>query len=200
MEKSKHIKLRIAIIYGSVRQKRKGIKAARYLLNKSIERGNEAELIDPAVYPLPFLDMSTQEYSDKTEMPGELQTLSEIFEKADAFILVTGEYNHSVPPALKNLLDHFLREFAYKPCGIACYSKGMFGGIRAAEHLRNIMCELASPSIRSLFVVPQIQHAFDDEGNALDAIYDKKSRRFFDELEWYATALKEARLKGMPGK
>ena len=73
---------------------------------------------------------------------------------ADAFIIVSGEYNHSIPPALSNLLDHFLEEYFWRPSAIVCYSGGSFGGVRAAVQLRAMLCELGTPSIPSLFRFP----------------------------------------------
>ena len=101
--------------------------------------------------------------------------------------------NHSVPAALKNLLDHFQSEYLYKPSAIVTYSAGPFGGVRALVNLRGILAELGTPSIPSAFPVSQVQKAFDDNGNALDDSYDTRVVKFLDEYEWYANALKRAR-------
>ena len=117
---------------------------------------------------------------------------------ADAFIIVSGEYNHSIPPALSNLLDHFLEEYFWRPSAIVCYSAGAFGGVRAAMQLRAMLCELGTPSIPSLLPVPRVQDAFDDDGRPRDEAYHRRAARFLDELEWYANALKAARQAGVP--
>ena len=111
---------------------------------------------------------------------------------------MSGEYNHSIPPALSNLLDHFLEEYLWRPSAIVCYSAGAFGGVRAAMQLRAMLCELGMPSIPSLFPIPKVRAAFDDEGRALDAAIDRRFVRFAAELEWYAAALREGRAKGVP--
>ena len=189
--------LDILVIYGSVRAARQGIKAARFLAKVCEERGHRATLIDPAEDRLPLLDRMYKEYPPG-EAPEVLQRLAGQIKAADAFIIVSGEYNHSIPPALANLLDHFLEEYFWRPSAIACYSAGPFGGVRAAMQLRAMLCELGTPSIPSLFPIGKVQDAFDDDGNPRDEAYRKRSVRFFEELEWYAHALKEARKAGVP--
>lgn len=75
-------------------------------------------------------------------------------------MIVSGEGNHTVSPALANLLDHFLEEYFYKPSAIVCYSAGSFGGVRAAVALRAMLAELGMSSIPSVFPVPKVQDAF----------------------------------------
>ena len=114
-------------------------------------------------------------------------------------MIVTGEYNHSVPPALTNLLDHFLEEYLFRPSAIVSYSGGQFGGVRAAVHLQAILCELGMPSIASTFPVPRVSAAFDEQGQELTPGAGRRFDRFAAELEWYAEALKRQRQeKGNP--
>src|SRR5687768_12045752 len=98
--------LKIVVIYGSVRSGRRGIKAARFVERQLSERGHEVTLVDPLEHPLPLLDKMYKEYP-KGSAPENLERLATLYRAADAFVIVTGEYNHSVPPALSNLLDHF---------------------------------------------------------------------------------------------
>jgi NAD(P)H-dependent FMN reductase len=77
---------------------------------------------------------------------------------------VSGSYNHNIPPALSNVLDCFLEDSFWRPSAIVCSSAGAFGGVRAAMHLRAILCELAMPSISSLFPVPRVQ-GLDSQGH-----------------------------------
>src|SRR5688572_11764479 len=135
----------------------------------------------------------------KGSAPQVLESLAELYRAADAFVVVTGEYNHSVPPALSNLLDHFLEEYFFRPSAIVCYSSGAFGGVRAAMQLRAMLCELGMPSISSLFPIPSIQTAFDEDGTPREqAAVERRFARFASELEWYASALSEARRSGVP--
>jgi NAD(P)H-dependent FMN reductase len=189
--------LNFLVIYGSVRCQRAGIRAARYITNRCIERGHTATLIDPLEYPLPLLDKMYKEYVDEPA-PELLQKLASLIVASDAVIVVTGEYNHSIPPALTNILDHFLEEWFWRPSAIVSYSGGSFGGVRAAVQLRAMLAELGMPSIPSEMPVPRVASAFDEEGKPSDVAWDKRSGRFLDELTWYATALKEMRAKGVP--
>ena len=139
-------KLNIAVIYGSARGNRQGIKAARFVLRKLQERSHTATLIDPLEVQLPFLDRMYKEFGEG-EAPENMARVAAILDKADAFLVVSAEYNHSEPAALKNLLDHYQSEYLNKPSGIVTYSAGPFGGVRALITLRAILAELGSPSI-----------------------------------------------------
>jgi NAD(P)H-dependent FMN reductase len=130
---------------------------------------------------------------EKGKAPEPLETLAEMIRSANAFVVVSGEYNHSIPPPLTNLMDHFLEEYFFRPSGIVCYSSGAFGGVRAAMQLRAFLGEIGTVSIPTLFPVPHVQDAFNDEGDPVNAELHEHFKQFLDELEWYATAIKEAR-------
>ena len=189
--------LDVLIVYGSVRHHRQGIRAAKFILETCRGRGHTATLIDPVEIQLPLLDRMYKEY-ESGQAPEVLERLAGQIRAADAFIIVSGEYNHSIPPALSNLLDHFLEEYFWRPSAIVSYSAGPFGGVRAAMQLRAMLCELGMPSIPSLLPVPRVQDAFDEHGRPLDDSYPRRAGRFLDELEWYANALKAARQSGVP--
>jgi NAD(P)H-dependent FMN reductase len=189
--------LDLLVIYGSVRTSRQGIKAARFLVQACTGRGHHATLVDPLENPLPLLDKMYKEYPSGLA-PEPLERLASQIKAADGFIVVSGEYNHSIPPALSNLLDHFLEEYFWRPSAIVCYSAGPFAGVRAAMQLRAMLCELGTPSIPSLLPIPKVQDAFDDDGHPRDEAYHKRADRFLGELEWYARALKQARQAGVP--
>jgi len=191
------MRLNLVVLVGSVRSDRQGIKAARYVERSLKARGHEVTLVDPAVVKLPLLDRMYKEY-EKGKAPAALEELAALYRAADGFVVVSGEYNHSIPPALSNLLDHFLEEYFFRPSAIVCYSNGAFGGVRAAMQLRAMLCELGMPSISSLFPVPKIAEAFAEDGAARDPAMDARFARFAGELEWYAGALREARQKGVP--
>ena len=184
--------LKTAVIYGSVRSARQGIKAARFIVNKLEARGHEVVFVDALERQLPLLDRMYKEY-DRGEAPETMEWIASVFREADGFIIVSGEYNHSIPPALKNLLDHFQREYHYKPSGIVTYSAGPFAGLRGLANLRAILGELGTPSIPTVFPVSKVQNAFDDDGQAKDEAYDDRVTAFLDEFEWYSRALRAAR-------
>jgi len=189
--------LDLLVVFGSVRRDRKGIGLARFLAQAIRDRGHAATLVDPMEDQLPLLDRMYKEYP-KGEAPEVLERLAGQIRAADGIVVVSAEYNHSIPPALSNLLDHFLEEYAWKPSAIACYSAGPFGGVRAAMQLRMMLGELGMPSIPSLLPVPKVQDAFYDNGLPKDEAYRKRAARFLGELEWYAGALQTARAGGVP--
>src|SRR6185369_9488669 len=98
------------------------------------------------------------------QAPATLERLAGQIKAADGFVIVSGEYNHSIPPALSNLLDHFLEEYFFRPSAIVCYSGGPFGGVRAAMQLRAMLCELGTPSIPSLLPIPRVAEAVSESG------------------------------------
>jgi NAD(P)H-dependent FMN reductase len=189
--------LNVAILLGSVRSDRIGIKPARYLERKCRERGFATTLVDPLEYPLPLLDRMYKEH-EPGKAPDVLKRLAGVIKRADGYVIVSAEYNHSIPPALSNLIDHFLEEYFFKPSAIACYSAGAFGGVRAAMQLRAMLGEIGTVSIPSLLPFPKAQDAFDDDGNPVDPRTDKSTDRFLGEFEWFATALQNARAAGTP--
>jgi len=186
--------MNILVIYGSVRTERQGIKAARYMVKKLSERGHTVDLIDPLEYSFPLLDWMYKEY-EPGKAPEPMEKLAGKIQNADGFIIVSGEYNHSIPPALTNLMDHFLEEYFFRPSGIVCYSAGRFGGVRAAMQLRAFLGEMGMPTISSLLPFGAVQDAFDDEGNPLMDHIDPSTEPFLDEFEWYVKALGDARDK-----
>jgi len=192
-----HMSLHTAIIYGSVREARVGIRVVRFLNAALRRRGHTATIVDAADQRLPLLDRMYKEYERGTAPP-VLENLAELYRKVDGFAIVSGEYNHGIPPALKNLLDHFLEEYFFRPSAIVCYSAGQFGGVRAAMQLRMTLAELGMPSIPSLLPVPRVQEAFTPAGDPTDPTFEKRCERFFREFEWYAHALQRAREEGVP--
>ena len=188
--------LEILVFYGSVRTNRQGIKAARYIVNRCRERGHEVDLIDPREDPLPLLDRMYKEY-EKGKAPEVLERIAGKIRRPMPSSSSRANTT-TVSPALSNLLDHFLEEYFWRPSAIVCYSGGPFGGVRAAMQLRAMLCELGMPSIPSLFPVPKVQDAFEDDGTPRDPAFDRRVGRFLDELEWYARALHKARQGGVP--
>lgn len=191
------MRLNVVVLLGSVRSDRKGLRVARYVERQFTDRGHAVTLVDPQERQLPLLDRMYKEYP-KGSAPEVLEGLATLYRAADAFVVVSAEYNHSIPPALSNLLDHFLEEYFWRPSAIACYSAGAFGGVRAAMQLRAMLCELGMPSISSLFPVPHVEQTFSEAGDPSDAAIDRRFRRFAAELEWYAEALQARRAGGVP--
>ncbi|MEF2550470.1 NAD(P)H-dependent oxidoreductase [Aurantimonas sp. A2-1-M11] len=191
--------LLVPVILGSVRSERQGIKAANFIIAKLRERGHEPVLVDPMELDLPLLDKMYKEYP-RGEAPETLERLADLYRRADGFMIVSAEYNHSLPAALKNTLDYFLEEYAYRPSSIVCYSAGRFGGVRAAVALRPMLAEMGMSSLPSILAIPSIGKALQDDGTSTEPWIDKSAVKFLDEFEWYASALKAKReADGVPG-
>ncbi len=187
----------IAILLGTVRRDRMGIRAARLVMQALESRGHEATLVDPLEVQLPLLDRMYKEYAVGSA-PAVLENLATLYRRVDGFLIISGEYNHGIPPAMKNLLDHFLEEYFWRPSGIVCYSAGQFGGVRAAVALRTTLAELGMPAIPSECPIPRIATALDEQGRAQNEHVTHILNRFLDEFFWYARALQRERLDGTP--
>jgi len=186
----------IAVLLGSVRRDRMGMRAAQLVIRELEDRGHEVHLVDPLELQLPLLDHMYKEHPPG-EAPEKLERLAQLYRSVDGFLVVSAEYNHGIPPALKNLLDHFLEEYFWRPSGIVCYSAGGFGGVRAAMQLRMTLAELGMPSIPSILPIPRISETIDEDGVAAE-ITMRSMNRFLNEFLWYAGAFAEARLEGTP--
>ena len=181
---------KILVIYGSYRSDRQGIRLADYLVKAFAARGASPELIDTKALDLPILDRMYKEYP-KGSAPPVLETLARKIRTADAFVFVAGEYNWGVQPGLKNLTDHFLEEWFWRPAAIASYSDGRFAGVRASLAWHGILSEMGMVVISSTLAVGLIGQALDAEGRpggeggtALERAFP----RFADDLAWWTEA------------
>jgi NAD(P)H-dependent FMN reductase len=118
---------RILVFYGSYRSDRMGIRLANFVVEELRGRGDEVELVDAKAVGLPMLDRMYKEYP-KGAAPAVLEELAGKIRDADGFVFITGEYNWGIQPGLKNLTDHFLEEWFWRPAAIASYSAGRFSG------------------------------------------------------------------------
>ena len=191
---------RVLVFYGSYRSDRMGIRLADYVVSGLQTRGADVELIDAKAVGLPILDRMYKEYP-RGSAPEALEALASKIRAADAFIFVTGEYNWGVQPGLKNLTDHFLEEWFWRPAALASYSAGRFAGARAALQWHGTLSEMGMIVISSTLAVGPIAHALTaegkplgDAGRALDAAFP----RFADDLFWWAEAAKTQRARRAP--
>src|SRR5215469_5733660 len=122
--------------------------------------------------------------------PAVMEELATLFRRVDGFAIVSGEYNHGIPPALSNLLDHFLEEYSWRPAGIITYSAGRWGGVRAAMQLRMTLAELGMVTIPSTLPIANVETAFALDGTAGDPHTEQFADGFFREFLWYARALR----------
>ena len=150
--------------------------------------------LDPEVLNLPLLKKPIHFYKERTDAPKVLQDTVKVIEEADAFVVITAEYNHCMPPALTNLMDHFpIKAYKYRPTGIVSYSAGSFGGVRAGIQARILMGELGSPTVGATLPIPVIQNALSPEGDVLNDRVDSNADKVIGDLSWYAEALKKHR-------
>jgi NAD(P)H-dependent FMN reductase len=191
---------RILIFYGSYRSDRQGVRLADYLLRSFRARGADAELIDAKQVDLPILDRMYKEYAPGSA-PEKLALLADKIRAADAFVFVTGEYNWGVQPGLKNLTDHFLEEWFWRPAAIASYSAGRFAGARAGLAWHGTLSEMGMIVISSSIAVGAIGHALDAEARPAGeggAALERAFPRFADDLAWWTAAAKAQRAKTPP--
>lgn len=191
---------RILVFYGSYRSDRMGIRLAQYVVERLRRRGDDVELIDAKAVNLPILNRMYKEYP-KGQAPEALERLAGKIRDADGFVFVTGEYNWGVQPGLKNLTDHFLEEWFWRPAAIASYSAGRFSGARAATAWHGTLSEMGMVVVSSTIAVGPIGQTLSaegepvgDGGKALEGAFP----RFADDLLWWVEAAKAQRQRKSP--
>lgn len=183
--------MKIEIISGSPRINSISRRVALNLKNWiETNTEHEAGIIDMKDWDLPAVQSV---FVSVDQTPAEFQQLSARIFKADAFILVTPEYNGSYSPAMKNLLDHFPKQH-HKPFGIVTASPGVMGGIRASQQLLQLIPALFGIASPYLLIVPQVDKKFDGEGNLIDQSFYKSVHNFISEFIWLATKLVEEKI------
>lgn len=191
---------KVLVFYGSYRSDRMGIRLADFLVTRLRARGLDVEFIDAKAVNLPMLDRMYKEYKPGTA-PAVLEALAQKIKAADAFVFVTGEYNWGVQPGLKNLTDHFLEEWFWRPAAIASYSAGRFSGVRSATAWHGTLSEMGMVVISSTLAAGPIGQTLgpDSEptGEAGKAL-EKAFPRFADDLAWWTEAAKVQRAKRAP--
>jgi len=191
---------RILVLYGSYRSDRMGIRLAHFIVEGFRARGDDVELIDAKVIGLPMLDRMYKEHP-KGEAPAALEKLAGQIRDADGFVFVTGEYNWGIQPGLKNLTDHFLEEWFWRPAAIASYSAGRLGGARAATAWHGTLSEMGMVVISSTIAAGPISQTLSEDarpigegGKALAHAFP----RFADDLAWWMEAAKAQRARKKP--
>ena len=192
---------RILVLYGSYRSDRMGIRLAQFVIDNFRKRGDDVELIDARAIGLPMLDRMYKEHP-KGQAPAALETLAQKIRGADGFVFITGEYNWGIQPGLKNLTDHFLEEWFWRPAAIASYSAGRFSGARAALAWHGTLSEMGMVVISSSLAVGPIAQTLGENGEPLGQGGEALTRafpRFADDLAWWMEAAKAQRAKrGVP--
>ncbi|MFL6126519.1 NADPH-dependent FMN reductase [Actinophytocola sp.] len=182
--------LRVLVINSSVRDGRFGPTAARWLLGQLADRADlTADYLDLADHPLP-LRISRQPDADAERV---LSEVTPRLERAEAFVVVTPEYNHSFPASLKNLIDWHYTQWRAKPVTFVSYG-GLAGGLRSVEHLRQVFAELHAVTTRDVVSFHNAWEQFDDNGEPVDPTGPATAAKtMLDQLAWWGFALRDAR-------
>ena len=191
---------RFLVFYGSYRSDRVGIRLADFVVAGLRARGDDVELIDAKAIDLPMLDRMYKEYP-RGAAPAALEKLAGQIRDADGFVFVTGEYNWGMQPGLKNLTDHFLEEWFWRPAAIASYSAGRFAGARAALAWHGTLSEMGMVVTSSTLAVGPMAQALSENGEPIGEGGKQLERafpRFADDLTWWAEAAKAQRAKRKP--
>jgi NAD(P)H-dependent FMN reductase len=191
---------RILVFYGSYRSDRMGIRLADFVVERLRRRGDIVELIDAKAVNLPMLDRMYKEYPPG-EAPQALQVLAGKIRGADGFVFVTGEYNWGVQPGLKNLTDHFLEEWFWRPAAIASYSGGRISGARAATAWHGTLSEMGMVVVSSTIAVGPIAQSLADDGAPMGEggkALERAFPRFAEDLTWWMEAAKMQRQRKPP--
>lgn len=176
--------MKITTIISSVRENRLADTVYKKF-NELLGNRFPFTLIDPLEYNLPLLN---KRYFEMSDPEIKFKTLHNILEETDGFIIITAEYNHGIPPALKNLLDHFGSEFKYKSCGIISYSTGTIGGARATEQLRLVCTTLGMPPIPVSPAWGLANKSDAPEGQLFLKNFEKNFQPFIEQFVWYTNA------------
>ncbi|PTN08104.1 NADPH-dependent FMN reductase [Nitrosomonas aestuarii] len=202
--------MKFLVFLGTVREStppepaRLGVRVAEACLEclKSRYEEHEVELIDALDYPFDTVFKPHFAYP-KSKAPSSLSRLAEKIKSSDGFIMISPEYNHSMSPALANLLNHFGSSlFAYKPSAIVTYSAGQWGGMRAAVGMRTFLSELGCLPVSAMVHVPKAQEVFAVDGSPQpgeDPVsWFNYFGRTFNQLVWWALAAREHRARDDP--
>lgn len=192
--------MNVLLFYGSYREPRNGIRLAKYLLSRMPARGVNVEFVDAREIGLPMLSRMYKEYPKGTA-PEAMETLAKKIQAADGFVFVCGEYNWGVQPGLKNLTDHFLEEWFWRPAAIASYSLQRSGGARAAYNWHATLNEMGMIVVSSTIILGPITEALDNDGEpigASGAYLERRLPRFVDDLVWWIEAASAQRQRTPP--
>jgi len=191
---------RILVFYGSYRSDRLGIRLAHFVVERFRGRGDDVELIDAKAVGLPMLDRMYKEYP-KGGAPPPLEKLASQIREADGFVFITGEYNWGIQPGLKNLTDHFLEEWFWRPAAIASYSAGRFAGARACTAWHGTLSEMGMVVVSSTIGAGPIAQTLSVEGKPIGEggkALEQAFSRFADDLMWWMEAAKMQRARKAP--
>lgn len=186
--------LKVKIIWGTHREETFGKLPAEFVTSVAKQMPEwEVEFINlrDLNIPLEIGSPTPSQANGKYDDPVVTEWAEKIAE-ADAYVVLTTEYNHGYPGILKNAIDHLYPEWARKPIMFVGYG-GELGGGRAIEQLRQVAAELHMVSIREAVYIPYVWQAFNQEGVPVDENLSDKLKGAFTSLTWWGKALQQAR-------
>jgi len=177
----------LPLLLGTNRKLRKSEFAARWLLGEMQRRPEiETQMFDVSKFSLPHDDYGQ-------EIKEQFPEWRDAIIRADGLVIVTPEYNHGYPGALKAVLDLLLREYIHKAVAFVGVSAGPWGGTRVIEALVTMVRELGLAGTFTDLNFPKIDLVFDADGNLLDLAFEVRAKAFLDELVWMSRVLKWGR-------
>jgi NAD(P)H-dependent FMN reductase len=193
---------KLLVIIGSTRPGRAADLVTPWVIERVQNHGAfDVEVLDLRDWPLPIFAETFEtvgDFNDPTYSVPLVRSWNHKIAEGDAFLIITPEYNHSVPAVLKNALDSVFFSFGFrnKPMVAVGYSGGISGGVRAIEHLAQIAVEAEMVPLRTVTVLPQVFQAFDEEQRPLNPVAEICLRIALDDLAWWSDVLGAARAKG----
>ena len=193
---------KVLVIVGSTRPGRAADLVMPWLIARArAHQGLDTEVADLRDWPLPIFAEhagTIGDISDPTYSEPIVQEWNRKVKQADAFIVVTPEYNHSIPAALKNAIDTVWLSFGFrnKPVAAVGYSGSIGGGIRAIEHLAHVFIEAEAVPLRNTVVIPFVRTAFGADGEPVNPETDIRLQVMLEDLAWWSSALEKARAEG----
>ncbi|MFI0371126.1 NADPH-dependent FMN reductase [Actinomadura sp. 1N219] len=187
--------LKLVVIVASVREGRYGPHFANWFAERARGHGSfDVDVIDLADVDLPAaLPAGPEQFEAGDGRTPAMADLARRLDGADAFVVVTPEYNHSYPASIKHLIDWHQSEWHAKPVGFVSYG-GRGGGLRAVEHLRQVFTETHSVLVRDQISFDQHWELIGADGSLLDADGpDSAAKTLLDQLGWWASVLHDAR-------
>jgi NAD(P)H-dependent FMN reductase len=192
----------LQVIVGSTRPTRAADPVAHWVMDRASRHDSfRAELLDLREWSLPMFGEhygTIGDPRDPTYSEPIVRNWNAKIREGDAFLIITPEYNHSIPAVLKNAIDSVFVSFGFrnKPIGAVSYSGGQSAGVRAAEHLVQIAVEVGAAPMHSSMNIADVADAFDAAGEPKNPLTDAKLAILLDDLAWWAGALRRARADG----
>jgi len=196
------LNLKILAFVGSVREGRMAARVTKLVESfyKEKSDGHTLEIIDPEDLGLPVLKQPLHFYKDPTQAPDILHKINKKIQEADAFLLISAEYNRTIPPALSNTLNHFPPpSYEYKPSAVISYSMGPTGGIAASLALRPHLSELGCIPIKHMVTIPQVHKEVSEDGKTENAHITSSLGKSYAQIVWHGQSMKYMReVVGLP--